>query len=110
MKIIQCITRSQFNTFHHECIFLCLKWEDIFKYITLDLVMYILSKTMHKVKRFHECFLLVSNNPNFRVRLQGILRQLPDGSYASCELELATTLSNYIVTKVFHFLNAVHYN
>ena len=58
---------------------------------------------MREVKLFHKCFLLM-RKPNFRVPGQGILRQLPDGRYASCELELTNTplYSDHIITEYFH--------
>ena len=103
MKTTQWVMSSQINTMHHAYIFLCLKCKDIFTCTQLDFVLHLFSKMMYEIKYFHKCFLLVSNNPNFRVPLQGILKQLQGGSYASCDVQLETTpaCSNYIMTEGF---------
>ena len=52
-----------------------------------------MSKMMHELQYFHEGFLLIRNNPNFKVPDQSILSWLPDESYASRDVELTNSLA-----------------
>ena len=67
IKICRWVMSSEMNSLHHGYIFLCLECKEIFRRCPLHFSLNLLSKMMFEVKRFHEGFLVVRNNPNYKV-------------------------------------------